>query len=119
MTSEISCPWRHAGRYDANAETPATQTGSAAGQIGSGHWSESEPTATDKAERRAAGVAVGRTGLIDRRFEIALAVAKGNPPLANRQAAIRLAFDAAIYSDKLVGRAFARHLPLSRGPYRS
>jgi hypothetical protein len=66
------------------------------------------------------GVAALRESLlIDRRFEIALAVAKGNPPLANRQAAIRLAFDAAIHSDKLVGRAFDRHLPLSRGPYRS
>src|ERR1700736_542772 len=54
----------------------------------------------------AAGLAAERTSLIDGRFEIALAIAKGNPPLANQQAAIRLAFDAAIHRDKLVGGAF-------------
>ena len=55
---------------------------------------------------RAAGLAAERTSLIHRRFEIGLAVAKGNPPLANRQAAIRLAFDTAIHRDKLIGRPF-------------
>ena len=53
----------------------------------------------------AAGLAAERAGLIDRRFEVLIPIAKRDPLLANRHAAIRLAFDAAMDRDQLIGGA--------------
>jgi len=64
---------------------------------------------TDRSVRRfacrggaATGLVVESAGLIARSPEEGLTVAKRNPPLTNRHAAIRLAFDAAIDRDNLV-----------------
>ena len=54
----------------------------------------------------ACGLTAERTGLVDRRLEVGIAVAERHPPLANRHAAIGFAFDAAIDRDHLIGRAF-------------
>ena len=54
----------------------------------------------------ATGLTVKSAGLIARSPEEGFTIAKRNPPLANRHAAIRLAFDAAKDRDNLVGGAF-------------
>src|SRR6202011_1216700 len=55
--------------------------------------------------RAAAGLAAQRAGLVDRRLEVVVAVAKRHPALADRPAAPGLAVDPAIDRDQLLGRA--------------
>src|ERR1700722_9965151 len=51
------------------------------------------------------GLAAERTGLVHRGFEIGLAVAKGDPALADRHAPIGFAVASTIHRDQLGGRA--------------
>src|SRR5437868_87768 len=60
--------------------------------------------------RRARGLAGERAGLVDRRLEVVVAVAEGDPALADRRTAIGFAFNAAVDGDEPFGRTLDLNL---------